>query len=102
MAANEEFAELESRGWTDDTISSGYVSMFSEASDMAIPSILSSLGNECRVLDLCCRQCDVTEALADAGHSAIAADFSAKMLSHARERYPVGDFVEADAQDLPF
>ncbi len=102
MAAYEGFAELETQGWSDDTISSGYVTMFSEASDMAIPEIVSSIHGTCRVLDLCCGQGNATEALAKAGHSVTGADFSARMLSHARERLPAGEFVEADAQDLPF
>jgi ubiquinone/menaquinone biosynthesis C-methylase UbiE len=102
MATYEGFAELETKGWSDDTISSGYVTMFSEASDMAIPSILSNIQNTRRVLDLCCGQGNVTEALAKVGHSVTGADFSARMLSHARERFPTGEFVEADAQDVPF
>ena len=102
MAAYEGFAELETKGWSDDTISSGYVTMFSEASDMAIPSIVASIGSNGRTLDLCCGQGNVTEAIAKAGHSVTGADFSAKMLSHARERFPAGEFIKADAQDLPF
>ncbi|WP_217352171.1 class I SAM-dependent methyltransferase [Ruegeria sp. HKCCA5763] len=102
MAAYEGFAELETQGWSNDTISSGYVTMFSEASDMAIPSVVSQVGSNSRVLDLCCGQGNVTEALANAGHTVTGADFSAKMLSHARKRFPTGDFIEADAQDLPF
>lgn len=102
VATYEGFAELETKGWSDDTISSGYVTMFSEASDMAIPSIVSQVGSNSRVLDLCCGQGNVTEALAKAGHTVTGVDFSAKMLLHARERFPAGDFIEADAQDLPF
>ncbi|WP_050932048.1 class I SAM-dependent methyltransferase [Aestuariivita boseongensis] len=103
MAAYEGFAELETKGWSDDTISSGYVTMFSEASDKAIPSIVASIdSSNGRILDLCCGQGNVTEAIAKAGHTVTGADFSAKMLSHARERFPTGEFIEADAQNLPF
>lgn len=102
MTVYEGFAELETKGWSDDTISSGYVTMFAEASDMAIPSIVSCIEGADRVLDLCCGQGNVTEALAKSGHNVTGADFSAKMLSHARKRLPAGNFVEADAQDLPF
>ena len=102
MTTYEGFAELETKGWSNDTISSGYVNMFSEASDMAIPSIVSSIKSTDKVLDLCCGQGNVTEALAQSGYSVTGADFSEQMLSHARERFPAGDFVEADAQDLPF
>lgn len=96
------FAELEVKGWSDDTISSGYVTMFAEASDMAIPSIVSALEARGRVLDLCCGQGNVTEALTRAGHTVVGADFSKKMLAHARHRVPDGAFVTADAQALPF
>lgn len=102
MAAYEGFAELETNGWSDETISSGYVNMFSPASDLAIPSIVSSINGPGRVLDLCCGQGNVTEALARAGHSVVGADFSARMLAYARDRLPQATFVEADAQDLPF
>lgn len=102
MTEYEGFAELETKGWSDDTISSGYVNLFAEASDMAIPSIVSSIENIGKVLDLCCGQGNVTEALVSAGHSVTGADFSSKMLSYARKRFPAGEFVEADAQDLPF
>ena len=53
MAAYEGFAGLETKGWSDDTISSGYVTMFSEASDMAISSIVASISSNGRILDLC-------------------------------------------------
>lgn len=102
MTAYEGFAELEMNGWNDDTISSGYVNMFAEVSDMAIPAIVSSIQNTGRTLDLCCGQGNVTEALARAGHSVIGADFSPKMLEHAAQRLPAGEFIEADAQNLPF
>ncbi|MBF9032432.1 methyltransferase domain-containing protein [Rhodobacterales bacterium HKCCE3408] len=102
MAAFAGFAELETNGWSNDAISSGYVNMFAPASDMAIPFIVSAIAEAGRVLDLCCGQGNVTEALTRAGHDVIGADFSAQMLSFARERLPRGTFVEADAQDLPF
>ncbi|NNK78477.1 MAG: methyltransferase domain-containing protein [Litoreibacter sp.] len=102
MASYEGFADLERDGWSDDQISANYVGMFSSASDLAIPAILSEIKEPARVLDLCCGQGNVTEALLHAGFQAIGADFSATMLAHARERLPRGEFVEADAQDLPF
>ena len=102
MAAYEGFAVLETNGWSSDGISSGYVNLFAAASDLAIPPIVSSIEGTGRVLDLCCGQANVAEALLRVGHSVVGADFSAKMLAHARERLPNGEFVEADAQDLPF
>ena len=102
MTSYDGFADWERSGWTDDGISAGYVAMFSSASDLAIPSILSEVTPGARVLDLCCGQANVSEALLQAGFSVVGADFSPKMLAHASERLPDGEFVEADAQDLPF
>ena len=102
MTSYEGFANLERQGWSDDGISSGYVELFSSASDLAIPAIVSELNPGARVLDLCCGQGNVSEGLLKAGFSVVGADFSAKMLAQARERNSNGEFVEADAQDLPF
>jgi SAM-dependent methyltransferase len=102
MALYEGFADLERRGWTDEGISSGYVEMFSSASDQAIPSIVAEVSAGTHVLDLCCGQGNVAEALSKAGLSVVGADFSPQMLAFARKRLPDVEFVEADAQDLPF
>jgi len=102
MTPYDGFADLERSGWIDDKISSGYVAMFSSASDIVIPTIVTGVTPGARVLDLCCGQANVSEALLQAGFSVVGADFSPKMLAHARERLPDGEFVEADAQDLPF
>ncbi|MEM7171691.1 MAG: methyltransferase domain-containing protein [Pseudomonadota bacterium] len=102
MGSYEGFAELEKAGWTDDGISSGYVTLFSSASDLAIPSIVKRVTPGARVLDLCCGQANVSEALLKDGFSVVGADFSPKMLAHARQRLPLVEFIEADAQNLPF
>lgn len=102
MTSYDGFADLERRGWTDHKISSGYVALFSSASNLAIPSIVSEVTLGTRVLDLCCGQANVSEALLHAGSSVVGVDFSQEMLAHARERLPDGEFFEADAQDLPF
>ncbi len=93
MTSYDGFADLERLGWTDDKISSGYVAMFSSASDLAIPSIVSEVTPGARVLDLCCGQANVSEALLQSGVSVVGADFSPKMLAYARERLPDGEFV---------
>jgi trans-aconitate methyltransferase len=66
------------------------------------PAILPEVTPGAHVLDLCCGQGNVTEALLKANFSVVGADFSPKMLAHARKRVPGGEFVEADAQDLSF
>jgi SAM-dependent methyltransferase len=102
MMVFEGFAELERNGWTSEDITAGYVDLFSPASDMAIPTLISGIQRGARVLDLCCGQGNVTEALLQAGFDAVGADFSPKMLGIARRRVPTGNFVEADAQNLIF
>jgi SAM-dependent methyltransferase len=98
----EGFAEMEKNGWTSEDITAGYVDLFSPASDLAIPTLISGIPRGARVLDLCCGQGNVTEALLQAGLDAVGADFSPKMLDFARRRVPTGNFVEADAQNLIF
>jgi SAM-dependent methyltransferase len=96
------FAELEKNGWTSEDITAGYVDLFSPASDLAIPAVIFGITSGARVLDLCCGQGNVTEALIAAGLDTVGADFSPKMLDYARRRVPDGNFVEADAQNLVF
>ncbi len=101
MREYEEFAKLELDGWTGEQTANGYIDLFSAASDMAIPSLVGCVPASSRVLDLCCGQGNGTEALLSAGHDVVGIDFSRAMLDHARRRNPGGEFVEADAQDLP-
>ena len=63
MPAYEGFAALEKNGWTDEGIASGYIELFSSASDLAIPDLIAGIKSGACVLDLCCGQGNVTEAL---------------------------------------
>lgn len=98
------FAEAERIGWTDAERASGYVDLFAAASDQLIKPLLDAAGvkSDRAVLDLCCGQGNVAEALANRGWKVTGADFSPTMLEFARRRLPNAVFVEADAQDLPF
>lgn len=98
----EGFAELERKGWTDADLAAGYVDLFAPASDMAIPPLIAGIGPGQRVLDLCCGQGNVSAALAAAGAEPVGVDFSPAMLAIARDRVPGVEFIEGDAQDLPF
>jgi len=102
MAVYEGFAELEKYGWSGSGVADGYVNLFSPASDRAIPALIADLEPDLRVLDLCCGHGNVTEALVKAGANVVGADFSTAMLEYAQRRLPDGEFIEADAQDLPF
>jgi SAM-dependent methyltransferase len=98
------FKELEIGGWSDAQRAAGYVELFASASDQVIGPLLDAAGAKARqnVLDLCCGQGNVTQALVARGCKVTGADFSIAMLDMARRRVPGVRFVEADAQNLPF
>ncbi|MFL6796033.1 MAG: class I SAM-dependent methyltransferase [Xanthobacteraceae bacterium] len=98
------FAEAERVGWADSVRAASYVDLFATASDQVIEPLLDAAGAKSgqRVLDLCCGQGNVAEALARRGCKVIGVDFSPTMLQLARQRLPHSTFIEADAQELPF
>lgn len=98
------FAELERRSWSDATRASSYVGLFAAAPDQAIDHLLEAAGArpDLTVLDLCCGQGNVSEALLSRGCHVVGVDFSPAMLAFARKRARNATFIEADAQDLPF
>jgi ubiquinone/menaquinone biosynthesis C-methylase UbiE len=53
-------------------------------------------------LDIGCGEGRVARDLRDLGHRAVGVDQSASMIAAAREADPEGDYVEADAAELPF
>jgi SAM-dependent methyltransferase len=98
------FGDLERSRWSDHAKAANYVQLFSPASDQAIDSLLDAAGVQpgLRVLDLCCGQGNVAQALISRGCHVCGIDFSPAMLALARERAPQAKFIEADAQNLPF
>jgi SAM-dependent methyltransferase len=104
MGNYDAFGDMELAGWSDAARASAYVDLFASASDQAIPDLLAAVGAApgLRVLDLCCGQGNVSEALVAAGCAVVGADFSPAMIALAESRVPGATFVEADAQDLPF
>lgn len=104
MTQFEEFRQAELDGWGDPNRASGYVTLFAQAADQAIAPLLDAADIKTgeKVLDLCCGQGNVSDALVARGCAVTGADFSPAMLEIARERVPGVDFVEADAQDLQF
>ena len=95
---------MERRSWSDAARASSYVELFASASDQAIDSLLDAAGAGPgrKVLDLCCGQGNVSDALLRRGCTVVGADFSPAMLALARQRVPKAVFIEADAQALPF
>jgi ubiquinone/menaquinone biosynthesis C-methylase UbiE len=98
------FGSMERSGWGDAARATGYVELFSSASDQAIDSLLDAVGAkpDIKALDLCCGQGNVAETLLRRGCEVVGVDFSPAMLAFARGRAPNAAFIEADAQDLPF
>ena len=98
------FGKMEREGWSNVARASGYVALFASASDQAIGYLLDAAGAKpnLKVLDLCCGQGNVSEALMGRGCQVVGVDFSPAMLVLARKRVPRATFIEADAQDLPF
>lgn len=100
----EEFGAREAQGWADAGLAQRYVASFARATDMAVKPMVVAAGAAPgrRVLDLCCGQGSGSAALVAAGADVVGLDFSPAMLEHARAAVPEAQFVEGDAQDLPF
>ncbi len=98
------FGELERNCWSDRRRAADYVRLFSPAADQAVDSLLNAAGIEpgLKVLDVCCGQGNVAQALVKRGCHMVGVDFSSAMLNFARDREPHASFVAADAQGLPF
>lgn len=98
------FKELEISGWSDASRAASYAQLFATASDQAIGPLLDAAGARAgrKVLDLCCGQGNVSEALVARGCKVTGADFSPAMLEMARRRVSGATLIPADAQDLPF
>lgn len=98
------FGRMESEGWSDASRASSYAELFAGASDHAIDPLLNAAQAKKgdRVLDLCCGHGNVSEALKAQGCTVLGIDFSPSMLEMARARVPGAEFIEADAQALPF
>lgn len=99
-----EFGKLESFGWADRETVDNYVAAFAKATDMAIGPVVkaSGAGPGKRVLDLCCGHGAGTTALLAVGAEVTGLDFSPAMLRAARSRAGAAEFVEGDAQAMPF
>lgn len=55
-----------------------------------------------RALDICCGTGDITAGLAQRGALVCGLDFTAEMLGIAARKWPEPDWVQGDAQNLPF
>lgn len=99
-----EFGRAERIGWAEQTVADKYIMHFADVTDEGMMGMVSAVSPkpEQEVLDLCCGHGAMTSLLQERGCQVTGLDFSAAMLSRARQRAPNAQFEEGDAQDLPF
>lgn len=104
MSDYEAFGRMERDSWAQSSRALRYVELFASAPDQAVGALLDAVNarNGHRALDVCCGQGNVSAALTARGCDVSGLDFSPAMLALARKRVPGADFVEGDAQELPF
>ncbi len=104
MSEFKEFQQAELEGWGNPDRAAGYVGLFAQAADQAIGPLLDAARADkgIKILDLCCGQGNVAEALVARDCGVVGADFSPAMIAIARGRVPTATFFEGDAQDVQF
>lgn len=98
------FAQHELQGWSNPNTVENYVSLFAPAAEAVVGALIDAVDVRpgMKVLDLCCGQGNVSADLLERGFRVTGLDFSPVMLDLARKRAPGAEFVEGDAQNLPF
>lgn len=96
------FRAFEHEGWEQNT--AGYDRHFGPLTRQAVEPTLDAagVGPGMRVLDICAGPGMLTEAAAARGAEAVGLDFAEAMVAVARARVPDAEFIQGDAQDLPF
>ena len=96
------FKAFEVAGWNERAAT--YDTLMAGATRAAIEPLLDAAGvtTGTRVLDVGTGPGHLAAAAAARGARVTGADLSARMLAAARGRYPEVDFVQADAEQLPF
>ncbi len=104
MSLTDAFTTFEHAGWSDASIVQGYHKQLSEVTRQTIPELLASTGVRAgdRVLDVACGGGYVAAAARERGANVVGIDFSAAQLDLARKSYPDIEFLEGDAENLPF
>jgi demethylmenaquinone methyltransferase / 2-methoxy-6-polyprenyl-1,4-benzoquinol methylase len=82
---------------TNDALSGGHSLLWRIATVKAVEPVAGE-----RILDVAAGTGTSSAALAKSGATVVAADFSPGMITEGRRRHPRIEFVEADAQRLPF
>jgi SAM-dependent methyltransferase len=96
------FTEFEHEGW--QRVANKYDSNWASSTRQFIPPLLeaANVENGMSLLDIGCGPGYVAAAAIDQGANAIGLDFSAEMIASAQKMFPHIQFVEGDAQNLPF
>lgn len=96
------FRRFEHQGWM--AVAREYRDSFGPLTLQAAPALLDAteVGPGTRLLDLACGPGYVAAAAASRGARATGLDFSAAMIGLAREHAPEVEFIEGDAERLPF
>lgn len=104
MSIADPFTTFEHAGWSDASIVLGYHRQLSDVTRQTIPELLASTGVKAgdRVLDVACGGGYVAAAARERGAEVVSVDFSAAQLELARQSYPDLEFVQGDAENLPF
>src|SRR6266496_2452787 len=98
----DDFARFEHEGWQG--VADKYDSVWSPLTRQFIPYLLTDakLAPGLSVLDVACGPGYVSAAAKQLGAVPTGVDFSKKMLAIASRTFPGIDFIEGDAQRLPF
>lgn len=94
----------EQRGNNPNPLEAVYGSMKPDYIDQTVGMIVQTLNltKKDDLLDVACGNALILEKLADKTRSITGVDFSHNMLEKARERVPQAQFIEAEANKLPF
>ncbi|MCI0707465.1 MAG: methyltransferase domain-containing protein [Ignavibacteriae bacterium] len=96
------FQQFEHEGWerVADNYSTTWISLTTQFIEPLLDAAGVRKGN--RVLDIACGPGQLAVAASQRGASAVGADFSKNMVRIARQLHPEIEFIESDAERLPF
>jgi len=97
-----DFHDFEQAGW--ERAADHYGDAFGSLTSQTIPALLraAGVGKGTRLLDVASGPGYVAAAAAGLGASVVGVDFSSEMVALAAGRYPGLEFMEGDAEALPF
>jgi ubiquinone/menaquinone biosynthesis C-methylase UbiE len=96
------FQDFEHEGW--ETVSDGYEQHFARLTSQTVEPLLDAAGvaRGMRVLDVCTGPGLLAGATVRRGAEAVGLDFSGNAVEIARRNVPGAEFLQGDAQALPF